>query len=169
MINQKKKIIRCLDALNQLQIVIFTILLKRDYATNHFNYERDIHEANGAVLRALRDLRAAGQDQSFFPLLEHSYELLLSMSSLRFRLMDFSILEMCQQELVQISEAMAQSFTTFSVVATIESGTALLQSLYQKTLHVVEKEPLILAIFIENLFEFDRVLKQIWQQLDGIK
>jgi len=150
-----------LRALNELQKNIFDIYIKRDYVEHHLQRERLLYEKNLAILKIFQRLRE--EKNPLLSLYEQSYEVMLDLGLLRYRVQEAAVLEMCYQEFAQISAAISISLETLQISPALESHIFAFETLYQNTLNVVAKFPIVFAIFIENLFLFDRLLKNIFQ------
>src|SRR5438552_11222156 len=88
-----KKYFRQLD---NLQKIIFSCLLNRDYAEREDEYEKKFHQAKSKLL-------------SIIPAQAECYlvEIIFSLNLLKFRIPDHATFEVCEQELRDISNSLS--------------------------------------------------------------
>lgn len=148
-----KTINKVLQQIDQLQKIIFSIYVARDYAERHFYYEKKLQEKNRSVLIELQKLTKELTADS----IQQCYEITLEISSLRYRLKDHTLLEMCYQELTDISHAISTMIECI-ITPTENSENSLndsilsLENIYQNALQVALPNPIVFLIFIEALY-----------------
>ena len=102
------------------------------------------------------------------PLLDRIWDLTLSLGSLRYRLTDSTVLTLSHHEMKGLATALLQLIDQFIHPSTakrdsasLEEAIQKLEELYQSTLQTVAKEPLVLLLFIQDLY----ALKEVFQTL----
>jgi len=108
---QLKACIKYFKALNQLQIVVFSCYIRRNYpAKSHF-YEQEIHEHRLKLLIAMQKMRtvAAQDTQNNLGKLENLYEIIFSLNTLKLRITDHTTFEICETEFKTISRSLSDA------------------------------------------------------------
>lgn len=170
--NRHDFLLNGLRSIYELQKIIFSIYLARDYNIKHFFYEKKLQEKNRIILDAFHQLREQHplEKTDHYFMLEHCYNVLIEMSTLRYRLKDPVIFEICHQELLSISTEISHIFDHLlkKNVPQMAYNPQLLQenifsleSIYQNVLQATLAEPIIFLIFIENLIALEKTLTQL--------
>lgn len=144
--------------LDQLQKIIFSCLLKRDYFQYQDEYEKKFFQTKAKLFTQLCRL------QTNQAVLRQLTEIIFSLNTLKFRVADQATFEVCQRELADISRCISSALqqvqqgrlldlTAFSQA--IENFSAL----YQDTLRIVTADPAAFLFFIESLLDFREQLQ----------
>jgi hypothetical protein len=156
--------------LNQLQNKIFFIYLKRNYSEKHYFYEKELHQDRLRYFSVIVRLYQSSLPKKTLEKMDELFEIITSMGNLRYRLKDDAIFEVCELELLNTTQAISRIFhllmknkniDTSDLFACIQS----LESIYQRTLAVVLKEPVLFLIFIHDLY----ALKEKFDLIDWAK
>lgn len=113
-------------------------------------------------LTALRSLKAKAS-RAYGHSLDRIWDLTLSLGSLRYRLTDFTVLTMSQDEMQALLKALNAILEDPSAAAfeALQNAIQGFEELYQSMLQTVAKEPLVLLLFIQDLYalkeEFERM------------
>jgi hypothetical protein len=137
----------CLETCKQLVIVIFDIYLRRDYAEKHLYYEKEIYELCQQFFYYKKTLTGSHLA------VDAIFEIILSLSSLRYRVKDYSTFEIIHDELKATSQILIQKLTSVPEESNelLQVSIEQLESAYESTLKVAAKEPLVFLFFIFNL------------------
>lgn len=141
-----------------------TPLLRKELEESHFQI------AWSDCLSTLRNLKAKAEP-AYGAKLDRLWDLTLSLGSLRYRLTDFSVLTMSQDEMQALLKALLAILdevfcsplkdTNPSVFDALQTVIQNFEELYQSMLQTVAKEPLVLLLFIQDLY----ALKEEFEQL----
>jgi hypothetical protein len=147
----------CLKKLDQLQRQIFVVYLERNYIENQYEYEKAIHKIRLEYFQlSCQHLN----NKAFQAQINILFEIISALASLRYRIKDHSIFEVCENELKAVSENLSELFKTLArhttsllkiklseLLVSIKS----LEEMMQTLLQIVSKEPLVLFIFLQDL------------------
>lgn len=174
----KQHIARVFSILDDIQKLFFTMYLKRDYQENGFQYEKKLYFLVQRYFCILdRQQSYSSDDAEIFikkiiSLFNILFEQIITLGNLRYQVQDFSTFEVCSSELLAISENISLmirsiinnifvgdkkekiSFDGFS--ASLES----FKQVYEGTLRVVSKDPVVFLIFIKTLSLLEVKLKE---------
>jgi len=172
-----------LRALSHLQETLFSVYLKRDYVKNHYLYEKEIYESHQKIFFAIdhcRKLFQRGTGRNtilYYTLskrLEHLHEMIITLGHLRYRVQDEAILEMAQNELRDISQALSDIFVRMSFSGKTRHEVLLkrvhdLENLYHSTLSVMTADAIVFLFFIKNLLVLQEELGLLCSDLSKLK
>lgn len=163
-----------LIALQALQKQLFEIYLKRDYSDKKYFYERELHQKRFKIFHTLNKMgiltdKMPPQMTQFYSqlltdlngLTEH----IISLGNLRYRIKDYSTLEVCEKELTASMEAIQQAIEALQTTKKFTINDEFIiafEMIYQTTLKVVTNEPWIFLVFIHNI-------KELLGEFKGIK
>lgn len=146
-----------LSYLEPFQKKIFVIYLNRDYIEQHYVYEKFFAETRLKIFSKLLKINSIPCDSVF--------EIITALGNLRYRLQDFSILEVCEKELKSLSDnisvLLSQKNISNSDFENLLTSIHSFESIFRRTLQVVCREPLDFLIFIQNLYDLHAELKLI--------
>jgi hypothetical protein len=178
--------------LARLSQAIFLCYVTHNYEEEHFNYEKKLHKCRSGFLYEINQARyllskiAKSEQQHFYLMLgyiEQMYEILQSLSLLINRVKDHSTFSVADKEFLAISSSvdahfrrLAKAIHTKEVKA--EQSNVLSEDIYEleeinrTVLQVVAEDPLVIMIFIQDLYALDKTLVKLSDaiiDLDGNK
>jgi|GEM_PF-3239642 len=124
-----------------------------------------VHLEEGASAPPRRAQRA-----SFTVSLDHIWDLSLSLGSLRYRLTEEAVFRMAQAEMRGLSEALMQVLNQLSYskqpgqtlsLTGLQKAIQEFEELYQSMLQTVAKEPLVILLFIQDLYALKDALEKL--------
>lgn len=151
------------NSIQAMQDKIFQIYLLRDYSDNLYVYEKELHEKrvdNLDAINKMRELVSRMPAKKRLPYIkdiqhfEYIADMTITLGSLRYRVKDFSTLEVCEKEFKMISETITKDIAKIQKNERIKFNKTLIDSfenLYQTTLQVITHEPQVFLIFIHNI------------------
>lgn len=178
---RKKSFAKVFFALAKLQEAFFYAYLKEDFLKNQPAYAKLFFKRRIAFFLALKKARDRTKRSTKFKpmigLFEHLYEILFSMHLLRYRVQDYTIFEICAREFKAISkisthllnELGKSLFSHRSLISTdhLLQNIHTLESVYQHTLKIIVRDPIIFIFFIQDLYalseEIEKSSNLIWQ------
>ena len=141
--------------LAKLQKILFSCYFKKNYFSNRSSDEKKVHYQKQCVSRLMR------KSEFVFDKLEHLYEIIFSIHQLRYRIKDYSTLEICASELKKIEQASIILLKKLAAKKSISSeGVALtdaihsFEQIYNTVLRVVAQDPIVFLFFIQDLYAF---------------
>ncbi len=164
---------------NKMQLQLFNILLKRDYKDYHYWYEKKLHAERQRIFDLMdRYRRLSNTNQKWIGQLENIFENLIALGSLRYRVQDHSTFEVLEKELKNISEIISLIFSKLCIslhplkkiifkrpqidimenIENLLDNIQILEGVYEKTLRIVSKDPIVYLIFIQVLKELQSEL-----------
>jgi len=171
------ELLNCINALIQLNQSHFAALIKRNYTTNIFSYEKLWHENRRAALHAFfkfRSLDGAKRIRGSRPLLqslEHTYDILQSLNHLTPRITDSTTFEVAQPEFQALLTAINTQLEALETHIktpntplphnTLPEKITQLEDVYRSALQVVVREPSMFLYFINDLKDLNRLLEQM--------
>lgn len=132
-----------LKQLDELQKKIFAIYLNRDYFEKTYSYEKSLHEFRLKIITSLLKLANANDYHN------ELFELVMDLGNLRYRILDHATFKICEKELIALSENL--SLLLNGKISQFKESIVAFEKIYQTTLQVVIKNPIVFLIFIENL------------------
>lgn len=184
----KQQLRNCFSNLDELQKKLFFIYLKRDYAEQHFFYERDLHQQRELIFfdmkkmnEALEKLAPAQANnwRDCFDHLNHLFDIIIALGNLRYRIQDQATFEVCEKELAlvsiyiskgldnltkQLKSKKAVEFNLDGFVLAIRA----VEEIYRSTLQVVSKDPLVFLLFIQNLYAVQEELNSLANDVEKL-
>lgn len=153
-------------ALDQLQKLIFSFYIKRNFGENRFLHEKKLIQCTSRVMRAMQSVRLHVKDDKSIAQAESLYEIIFSLDLLKNRLTDHATFEICETELKKITQTLSAVFSeiqTTQPLSTKPNFDAAIQALeivFQNTLQVVSADPLIFLFFIRALYALSQRLNR---------
>ena len=167
--------------LSKLNHAIFRCYVTHNYAEEHFNYEKKLHQCRTDFLYEMQHARVSlaqlkeSKREPFFVFInyiEQLYEIMQSLSLLIYRVEDHATFAVAEKEFLALSEKidqrlrqLAKTMTTQQVQS--DSVNVLGETIYEleeinrTVLQVVAHDPLVFMIFIQDLYVFDKVCLQL--------
>ncbi len=167
--NKLQKIVtNYFETLNQLQDLVLSCYINRDYFDKRYLYEEKIQKIREKLFGIMRQARLLIiHDAKTIAQLENIYEIIFSLNTLKLRVSDYATFEVCENEIKVISKCLADIFLAhcrrpelldeFSVF--IEQ----FEELYKTTLQVVSQEPMVFLFFVQDLIALRDVLHEYIQ------
>lgn len=150
----KKAIGKFLHSLNELQHLIFSCYIERDYFSKKYEYEEQIHQVKIQLFNHMKNIRLMNSNPDYLSLLENLYEIIFSLNTFKLRVTDHSTFEVCENELKVcmqcISNILKETEPTFNLNQ-LSSAIDNFEELYRSTLQVVSYEPIIFLYFVQNM------------------
>ncbi|HVY53021.1 MAG TPA: hypothetical protein VHA13_00695 [Gammaproteobacteria bacterium] len=147
----------------KLQAIFYCIFVL-DAQDEH--YEKKFQNAWTEYLAALSELRCYSTVKQIIEL-EKLGDITFSLGSLRYRINDPSVLKMGKREfqaiwnaIVDILDQLTQSRSAPDV-AQLTIATQGLETLYESMLQTVTKDPLVLLLFIQDLYALEKLLSEV--------
>lgn len=168
---------------------ILNTTLGAAYSQNQYVFERRIHTQKVKWLLSFNTLRAytekVSQDKlkekklAILKALDNLYDALLECSQIRTRISDFTVFNLCSNELQDIATEIERIFNTLINLskgheATIneselEDKIKNLEINYTNVLRVAAREPLVFSLFIAALQGLERELSHLYKVLHALK
>ena len=163
----RKSFSDCLKALANYQRLLFFAYLKKDYLTKRIQYEKKLFKARMQLLKvfqAARKFKKDSLEEVVFLKIEHLAEIIFSLHQLRLRVDDYSVFIFCAPEMARLQQVITQLLLKASqcilkshqwIAADILLDQIhAFEAIYNKTLQVISKEPIIFLFFIQDLYAF---------------
>lgn len=166
-------LVTIVQELRKLSEEIFENCLVSEYGDSVYLFERRLHLQKNKTMRAFDKLRQwmllkswhANEKEALQALttrLHHLYALLLDCAQLRFRITDYTTLDICKQEMTEVAHELDILFAVCMKphrkipsdelkLALLEQKIKRLEENYQHVLQVAAPEPLIFLLFIAGL------------------
>ncbi len=146
--------------LNQLQELIFSCYIKRDYFEKRYQYEENIQQIRKQLFEVMKKLRLLfGGETKKISQFENLYEIIFSLGTLKLRVPDQATFEVCENEMKILSNCLAKILLGFSLhknslpqlIDAFAGAVNGFEELYQSTLQVVSYEPIVFLFFVQDL------------------
>lgn len=178
-----------LQQLKWLSVEIFACYTQEEYVDNLYLFERRLHLQKIKVMQSLNNFHAAvrcldrasrqaedilkkpiahQQLNEQLQMLSQIYDLMLSLAKLRWRVTDFTIFRVCDNEMRGIENALNQIFLMLArkiknqriQVESYPLAQAInrFEETYQHVIQVTAREPLVFLLFINDLKELNTYL-----------
>lgn len=179
--------IQCLTQLRDLNKEIFATLLEPHYKTQLYLFERRLHMQKNNYIRWIDRLRvmsclnkAKNKTKNFkwdqyHHQLNNLYDVLLDYSQLRYRLSDYSTLELCRSEMTALFVATDTLFYSLTDKALSEEIPNFLQALNEQIkrfeenfLHVLQvsaADPMVFLLFIASIKNLRKHLEDFYSKI----
>lgn len=177
-----------LDDLNDLQKQIFSLYLKRNYEAKSFLYEKKFHLKIQQIFSTMEKMRFLlgkvnkEKLESFKTIindLDELFDIIISLGNLRYRVKDIALFEMCEKEFSLVSKNISNVFELLKLKIceekniheecfNLSSYVQAIEQVYNGTLRVISKEPIVFLIFIQNLNALDNKLKSLSADIETL-
>lgn len=171
-----------LHQLRNLSMDLFACFQLANYREQFYLYERRIHLAKINFLHnlgqfkwrvnQLRDAKDQHNWQNIADQLERFFDHLLAVATLRWRVSDTTIFELCQDEMRDIEKSLTTIFSMLKKSRTkqftdeinqFEQRIAALEALYERVLQVSAKEPFAFLLFIKQLKHLPKAMQNFYE------
>jgi len=139
---------------------VFSCLLDPAYPENRYLYERRIHIQKSKCLEVLLNLKKARNDTQY----KKQFDSIMACSQLRWRLSDYTALQVCHLEMKSLDQALQRVFSAMykrtspdllrESIDYLISQIERLEENYHHVLTVTSKEPVVFLYFIYQLRQF---------------
>jgi len=183
-----KTCIHYFKTLDVQQKAIFACYLEKNYAKQLDPYEKKIRNTRLKLLTAMKKIRALSSTDSRGKLerLENLYEIIFSLNTLKLRISDQAIFEICEVELKKISLSLSDALKhamiflnskqlekksarmmddTAKNIGRLSRQIDALEELYRSTLQVVSQEPIFFLFFVQDLIAFRDALESFFLEM----
>lgn len=155
--------------LDQLQHIIFSCYIKRDYLSKRYQYEERIHQVRNKLFHLMQKIRASASENKILPQLEHIYEIIFSLSLLKLRVPDHATFEVCEQEMKLLQSAISAVLVSASanqdLIERLSGAINSFEEVYRSTLQIVSYEPVVFLFFLQDLGALRDELQSLLQEL----
>lgn len=161
----------CLKSLDKLQKIIFYIYLKRNYAEQYYQYEKDLYFSSADAINSI--LRIKKTDEKISIQLNKIYEIIISLASLRYRIKDHTTFEVCEKELFALTTSISNNINdlinlikkkpTKHDLKNMRTSIKGFNKIYENTLQLVTNEPVQFLIFICGLKDLYKSFKKSYE------
>jgi len=160
---------------------IFAAMLKKDYASQSFHYEKTFHACRHNLLEKLIYLHQVLQDdeesvyQNIEAQLGKLYENILSLGNILLRIDDVSIFEMASKEFSSMAETTEQtlkSLARFKQPKNLDDLSYQIQQLQDVNMsgvQLVAQDPLLFFLFIEDWKLLERRFELIATEINSLE
>ncbi len=159
--------------LSRLVMVVFACLIAPEYSDNIYLFERRVHKQKMKCIRLLK-----GQSSSTRHHLR-LFEIILDVGQLRRRISDYTVLGLCENELVTLQEAMTGLITAVGeltlqdrMYAAYAHAINQFEDIFEHVVKVAAREPLVFILFIGALRELQHMLQvpagSVISEQDGV-
>ncbi len=152
-------------ALNHLSACIMSCFLEPEYSENRYSFEYRLYKQKTNCLQSFLQLEqqikvsASQIEQTRFIQFNLIFDVLVSCAQLRFRITDFSVLDVCKIELTEIDLALTRVWRAMLAkpeelkigITELKWKIERLDDNFQHVLQVSAPEPLVLLLLIVNL------------------
>jgi len=154
----KKTLGKFINSLNQLQSIVFSCYIKRDYFANRYDYEKQIHRVRIQLFHHMKKMRLLCGDQPLSSM-ENLYEIIFSLNVFKLRVADHATFEVCENEMKLFTQCISAILTNAcdsrfrenDSMAQLSSAINNFEELYRSTLQVVSYEPIVFLYFVQNM------------------
>ena len=168
----KKSLADCFDALAKVQNALFIPYLDQDYLLHQSYYNKLINTKRRHFLRKTQHARQLVKKnekyQAVFSKIENLYEIICSLHLLLFRVDEYAIFDICRREMQGIEKESTNLLLALAKNQPIDTQLLfnevhLFETLFERTLQIVVRDPNIFLFFIQDLYAFNTVVTTISQ------
>jgi len=146
------------SALNNMQSCYFSCYLQDNYRSERQLYELRIQHAHYRLFIVMQKLRNKIKNKDDIKLFENLYKITASFGSLRLRISDWAVLQVCKKEFSLITAVLAKILKNNSSkeVEHLDYVVDELVDLWQGALRITAPDPLVFLFFIRDLLEWKK-------------
>lgn len=166
----KKSLADCFYALAKVQNAQFAAYLRQDYLIQQASYANILNHQRQNFLKKIQYARKLVQyNEKFsaiFSKIENLYEIICSLHLLKFRVNEYSVFEISKREMQGIEKASTNLLITVAKNKKIDTAELLdeihlFETLFNRTLQIVVRDPVVFLFFIQDLYAFNSVIASI--------
>lgn len=156
-----------LRTLDNMQKIIFSFYIKRNFGENRFLHEKKLLQQTSKIMRAMKRVRETLEDQKMTAYLAQLYEIIFALDLLKDRLIDHATFEICEQELKAITHVLSSFINEIcnnqknGIKQKLDGVIQALEINFQNTIQVVSADPMVFLFFIKDLYALSNALDRI--------
>lgn len=146
--------------LSRLITVVFACLTAPEYPDNIYLFERRVHKQKIKCIRLLKSKTTLGRHYLSL------FEIILDVGQLRRRISDYTVLGLCENELMTLQESMTGLLTAAGstprhdrMYAAYAHAINQFEDIFEHVVKVTAREPLVFILFIGALRELQHMLQ----------
>lgn len=151
--------------LGQLLDLFWRCYQEGDYFQQMYLYEKKIHKVNSKIMKCMTFLRCSIKSPNLMDHVERLYEVIIALGELRFLVTDHATFELIHKELAVILSALKLTLKTLVDQEELREHIDSLEEINRSIVQVVAPEPLVFALFINNLKQFSHEVNKIAMNL----
>lgn len=167
----KRMLLQCFNILADLQQLLFYCYIKPDFIAKQAKYTKQLFKVRYHYLQRFQKARRlilpnSHQDYAQFQKIEKISEIIFSLHQLRYRVEDYTTFKLCKKELLAIANTSVSVLRARNTIqydhllAAFYAAVQEFSGLYERTLQVVARNPIVFLFFIQDLYALHDILSR---------